>query len=1254
MTQQAAAQRVLFFRFSLFMAVMLVISAPSAAWTVPDTSGNCQQRFSDRSSWSETRKDCQFSAQLEPSNVVVGGEKDLGTGYYIEPHVYEIENAVRLFREKGYDNWALYLSSPDHFQALADGVTWADAYKGRVLVHISIHILWVEVYSWKVDNICNYAGFDQYYNTYEQDPAGRGLDSEGINVLADYLPVLIKTIGPALVEIVGGLVGFPGLGGLLSAVSADIHPELESAYPSGALQAQQHFDRAIDYHFNSATDPQTGQSRLYWPQRSVEYNSLFQLGWATHYMQDIGVIYHMQDITSSLPPNPHNDYENNAKGHGDPFDQKSGDYHISAAGWTLGTDYLSKSITQLARDEAIAINDGNDWAAARSHNEDVRLPVVQKGVRVSEQFTAAMLAKYLNATGVPQIKQPFQGRVEDGQDRPVSFAYVFYRKGMECIQDPDKATPVCGTPPGAWNYVRADKDGRFSLDLKPSDISKPFDTYFIRPVMPGYRYTGYFQGSSSESMGATRDGKTLEYQPPWKTVAVTVNPYYEFYLDPLAEVKQGVQLVTVVPGILLFTPGELPAATEDTIRKNLITVTPESTSLRVHTQDPYQSLMIPLPETTYVEVQLANIVDLNQPRILTSPSDIRSTVVAVKNQRAAWYAARQTGMVQVSPAAGAGAARLAVDEYIPASTKDSWYVVLSSLPKTSIHAQNGTTVAVPDLAFAFGTGPSISGEFLPAIGLARVPAANSQVEVTLSSGTGYIGPEFSVPYTAVAVKGLTDKAPQAVVPDKQGMIHSAVVTTIGSNGGTSNSGFYDVSGINVGSAPSTKGSQSDAAKKHLILTTDSSGRVALMFWTGNQAGRVRMNFRVISNPNAPGVLPQHSVEFTVHPLVKEVDPDFIVPPNIQAVQPREIVPSEIIEAGAAEEGAGEFPTICFNLTPDGGVTEVLCPSKPITGVVIDFITSIPSTLGRLMGSSQPSLVVTSRSIERGDRQDCNDSNACTVQDRMVQGSCTGDLILCNDDNPGSIDRCEPATGCVFESPVIARDTCDPVSGCIFTPIRTSCDDLNRCTVNDRIVDGTCTGDPLTCDDRNPETADICDPRKGCVFTPSQLVITPGVCNDGNLCTVNDQWVDGVCWGDPLVCDDGNPDTRDTCDPESGCIFTPISTTMPAGYIPCDDGNACTENDRIIRDVCTGSPRVCDDGNPRTQDTCDPVSGCIYSRVPITTPTPAMVCPEGCTCMTPSEALQIYGHAIRCSDTPCAADYSIITRVLYKYCYRPAG
>ena len=143
-TWQVRAGRTLHSSLCLLMAVLLAVTVPAGAWSVPAVSGDCQKRFNDASSWYETEKQCQFAAQLEPDGVFVGGEKELGTGYYHYPHVYEIENAVRLFKEKGWDNWALYLSSPDRFQALADGVTWADAYKGRLVVHISLHVLWVE------------------------------------------------------------------------------------------------------------------------------------------------------------------------------------------------------------------------------------------------------------------------------------------------------------------------------------------------------------------------------------------------------------------------------------------------------------------------------------------------------------------------------------------------------------------------------------------------------------------------------------------------------------------------------------------------------------------------------------------------------------------------------------------------------------------------------------------------------------------------------------------------------------------------------------------------------------------------------------------------------------------------------------------------------------------------------------------------------------------------------------------------------
>jgi hypothetical protein len=73
------------------------------------------------------------------------------------------------------------------------------------------------------------------------------------------------------------------------------------------------------------------------------------------------------------------------------------------------------------------------------------------------------------------------------------------------------------------------------------------------------------------------------------------------------------------------------------------------------------------------------------------------------------------------------------------------------------------------------------------------------------------------------------------------------------------------------------------------------------------------------------------------------------------------------------------------------------------------------------------------------------------------------------------------------------------------------------------------------------------------------------------------------------CNDGNVCTFDSCDQATGnCIHTPIPIPQPP--------DACT----IIRcDPAIGivtSPRVCDDNNPDTVDTCNPLIGCVNTPI----------------------------------------------------------
>ncbi len=250
---------------------------------------------------------------------------------------------------------------------------------------------------------------------------------------------------------------------------------------------------------------------------------------------------------------------------------------------------------------------------------------------------------------------------------------------------------------------------------------------------------------------------------------------------------------------------------------------------------------------------------------------------------------------------------------------------------------------------------------------------------------------------------------------------------------------------------------------------------------------------------------------------------------------------------------------------------------------------------------------------------CDDLNACTTNDICIKGLCIGTPLACNDWNHCTEDSCDPKTGCIFKPvngipcddgnvctgddtcnngkcsgvPVVCdddnqctSDKCDQIAGCIFENLTdTTCDDSDACTVNDRCVDGECTGEALNCDDKNECTLDECDPEIGCLHKP--LSDTP--CDDKNACTSDDTCHNGICSGTVINCDDNNPCTTDFCNVSSGCIYSPATGK------PCDDSNACTTNDTCINGTCNGQIINCDDGDPCTDDFCDPIKGCIHTK-----------------------------------------------------------
>lgn len=188
----------------------------------------------------------------------------------------------------------------------------------------------------------------------------------------------------------------------------------------------------------------------------------------------------------------------------------------------------------------------------------------------------------------------------------------------------------------------------------------------------------------------------------------------------------------------------------------------------------------------------------------------------------------------------------------------------------------------------------------------------------------------------------------------------------------------------------------------------------------------------------------------------------------------------------------------------------------------------------------------------------------------------------------------------------------------------SCDDGNFCTQKDTCdKSGACLGEEsISCDDSNACTTDSCDPESGCIFT----AFSDGeVCDDGDSCTQGDTCTAGNCVGTGITCtDDGNPCTLDGgCDATGeGCV----TLNAPDGVL-CEDGNDCTEEDVCLAGTCDpGEPMVCADGNTCTDDTCNPKGGCTFY------PNDSF-CDDGSACSNNDTCLQgqCVGEVLACDD-----------------------
>jgi len=216
---------------------------------------------------------------------------------------------------------------------------------------------------------------------------------------------------------------------------------------------------------------------------------------------------------------------------------------------------------------------------------------------------------------------------------------------------------------------------------------------------------------------------------------------------------------------------------------------------------------------------------------------------------------------------------------------------------------------------------------------------------------------------------------------------------------------------------------------------------------------------------------------------------------------------------------------------------------------------------------------------------CDDNKPCTVSDRCEEGTCVGDQTVC-ETAPDPI--CLDAMTRQFWNP---QGVCDPTTGaCDYVSQQQTCE--FGCT------DGQCEGDPcagVVCD--MPPAGQCFDQMGTCTGGVCNYATVPGACDDGDACTSNDVCSNGACAGTAQVC--MSPPAPSCAAMDTLLVYDSAGTCNGGNCeyqmttMICDDNDACTVNDFCASGTCrSGAMNTCDDGNPCTTDSCDPVSGCI--------------------------------------------------------------
>ena len=264
-----------------------------------------------------------------------------------------------------------------------------------------------------------------------------------------------------------------------------------------------------------------------------------------------------------------------------------------------------------------------------------------------------------------------------------------------------------------------------------------------------------------------------------------------------------------------------------------------------------------------------------------------------------------------------------------------------------------------------------------------------------------------------------------------------------------------------------------------------------------------------------------------------------------------------------------------------------------------------------------------------DGDNCTAGDVCTGDGTCIAGGavpgCCNKSVECDDSSPCTLDACDPELKQCTHKKLPDGIACDA--------------DGDGCTGGDECFAGTCApGVPVACPPPpDPCALGVCTSTGPETYSCQPVPIPTGsACEDGKACTIGDACgADGLCAPGQGVpgccenaeeCDDGSDCTLDLCDPvahfcshskladgvpcDSGSFGCTVGDSCLGGGcapgpveiagVPCFDDDACAAGDLcdgfgaciggedVIPDCCV-SPADCNDGNPCTLDTCDPVT-----------------------------------------------------------------